>query len=248
MFSNDGFEFVISNIITFLILCSETILHSSYIYIPGKQVAVNSHQLYPQNQPQLPKKMVHYVFQVYVSFCHVGVAVSRRHFRKLSWVETLLHIFFWQFLYRSSQLEKKTKKHWLQVKQRERWRNVCFFQYLIRDVIWDAQQNVGIERLYNRDPHTWNVKIMVAADILRGGSAPRCNLFRSSRLFRGIVAPYGSRSRWWARFLSGELPKYQPLPFLVVSSSKTNPTLARFLECFFRATFHLQIFDTRYFS
>ena len=56
MFSNEGFEFVISNIITFLILCSETILHSSYIDTPGKQVAVNSHQLYPQNQPQLPKK------------------------------------------------------------------------------------------------------------------------------------------------------------------------------------------------
>ncbi len=34
------------------------------IYIPGKQVAVNFHQLYPLNQPQLPKKKVHYVFQV----------------------------------------------------------------------------------------------------------------------------------------------------------------------------------------
>ena len=30
---------------------------------PGKQVDDNFHQLYPQNQPQLPKKMVHYVFQ-----------------------------------------------------------------------------------------------------------------------------------------------------------------------------------------
>ena len=31
-----------------------------HIYVcPGKQVAVNFHQLYPQNQPQLPKKMVH---------------------------------------------------------------------------------------------------------------------------------------------------------------------------------------------
>ena len=32
--------------------------------IPGKQVAVNFHQLYPWNQPQLPKIMVHYAFQV----------------------------------------------------------------------------------------------------------------------------------------------------------------------------------------
>ena len=38
--------------------------------LPGKQVAVNCHQLYPENQPQLHKKMdthmvhyVHYVFQ-----------------------------------------------------------------------------------------------------------------------------------------------------------------------------------------
>ncbi len=29
----------------------------------GKQVAVNFHQLYPQNQPQLPVKLAHYVFQ-----------------------------------------------------------------------------------------------------------------------------------------------------------------------------------------
>ena len=27
--------------------------------LPGKPVAVNFHQLYPQNQPQLPKKMQH---------------------------------------------------------------------------------------------------------------------------------------------------------------------------------------------
>ena len=30
---------------------------------PGKHVAVNFHQIYHQNQPQLPKKMVHDVFQ-----------------------------------------------------------------------------------------------------------------------------------------------------------------------------------------
>ena len=30
---------------------------------PGKQVAGNFHQLYPKSQPQLPKKMVHQVFQ-----------------------------------------------------------------------------------------------------------------------------------------------------------------------------------------
>ena len=32
--------------------------------LPGKQVAVNFDQLYPWNQPQLPKILVHYVFQV----------------------------------------------------------------------------------------------------------------------------------------------------------------------------------------
>ena len=35
---------------------------------PGKQVAVNFHQLYSQNQPQLPTIMVHYVFQA-PGFC-----------------------------------------------------------------------------------------------------------------------------------------------------------------------------------
>ena len=40
-------------------------LATGYIW-PGKPVAVNLHQLYPWNQPQLPKKMVlSYVFQVY---------------------------------------------------------------------------------------------------------------------------------------------------------------------------------------
>ena len=30
--------------------------YSCYICIPGKQVAVNFHQRYPKNKPQLPKK------------------------------------------------------------------------------------------------------------------------------------------------------------------------------------------------
>ena len=33
-------------------------------HLPGKQVAVNFHQLYPGNQPRLPKIMVHYVFHL----------------------------------------------------------------------------------------------------------------------------------------------------------------------------------------
>ena len=39
-------------------------VHRTKDRIDGKQVAVNFHQLYPQNHPQLPNKMVHYTTEV----------------------------------------------------------------------------------------------------------------------------------------------------------------------------------------
>lgn len=54
--------------------------------------------------------------------------------------------------------------------------------------------------LYKSDPPTWNVRIMVAAGILRG---------------------IGSKSCWWAQFLS-EFPKYQAY-ILAGTIFKFNP-------------------------
>ena len=52
--------------------------------LPWKQVVVNFHQFYSWNQPQLPKIMAHYVFQVvhiYINFPHVffrDVTINRK--------------------------------------------------------------------------------------------------------------------------------------------------------------------------
>ena len=54
--------------------------------LPGKQVAVNCHQLYPENQPQWHKKMdthmvhyVHYVFQKQYKNTQIGICPPARY-------------------------------------------------------------------------------------------------------------------------------------------------------------------------